>query len=59
MIGCAGNTSPWGRGYAALAAGLGEVGEGLRPIERADPLTQLRLAGKLASLRRPLPLGEG
>jgi hypothetical protein len=35
---------------------LGEVGEGLDPIDRADPLTQLQLDSKLPSLRNPLPL---
>jgi hypothetical protein len=35
---------------------LGEVGEGLWVIDRLQPLTQLRLASKLASLRNPLPL---
>jgi hypothetical protein len=34
---------------------LGGVGEGLRDIDRAHPLTQLRLASKLASLCNPLP----
>jgi hypothetical protein len=38
---------------------LGEVGEGLRVIKTAQPLTQLRLASKLVSLRNPLPMGEG
>jgi hypothetical protein len=55
--------SPIGRGYAALvlslSKGLGEVGEGFCPIDSAHPLTQLRLASKLASLRNPLPMGEG
>jgi hypothetical protein len=35
---------------------LGEIGEGLWAIERTQPLTQLRLASRLASLRNPLPL---
>jgi hypothetical protein len=35
---------------------LGGVGEGLGVIVGAQPLTQLRLASKLASLRNPLPL---
>ena len=35
---------------------LGGLGEGYWDIERAQPLTQLRLASKLASLRNPLPL---
>jgi hypothetical protein len=35
---------------------LGEVGEGLWVIDSAQPLTQLRLASQLASLRNPLPL---
>ena len=35
---------------------LGAVGEGLWVIDRTQPLTQLRLASKLASLRNPLPL---
>jgi hypothetical protein len=51
--------SPIGRGYAALALGLGEVGEGVRLVDSAQPLTQLQLASKLASLRNPLPMGEG
>jgi hypothetical protein len=34
---------------------LGGVGEGLCIIDRAQPLTQLRLASELASLRNPLP----
>jgi hypothetical protein len=38
---------------------LGGVGEGLRPVDRADPLTQLQLGNKLPSLRNPFPLGEG
>jgi hypothetical protein len=38
---------------------LGEVGEGSWVIDRAQPLTQLRLASKLASLRNPLPLERG
>ena len=38
---------------------LGGVGEGLWVIDRAQPLTQLRLASELASLRNPLPLGRG
>ena len=45
-----------GRGYEALAIyRLGEVGEGLGAIDRTQPLTQLRLASKLASLSNPLP----
>jgi hypothetical protein len=55
--------SPIGRGYEALvlslSKGLGEVGEGFCPIDSARPLTQLRLANKFASLRIPLPMGEG
>ena len=35
---------------------LGEVGEGLRAIERTQPLTQLQLGSTLPSLRNPLPL---
>ena len=35
---------------------LGGVGEGLSSLDSAQPLTQLRLASKLASLRNPLPL---
>ena len=35
---------------------LGEIGEGLGVLDRAQPLTQLRLASKLASLHNPLPL---
>ena len=35
---------------------LGEVGEGLWALDRAQPLTQLRLANRFASLRNPLPL---
>lgn len=38
---------------------LGGVGEGLCPVDRADPLTQLQLGNKLPSLRNPLPVGEG
>ena len=38
---------------------LGGVGEGLCPVDRADPLTQLQLGNKLPSLRNPLPMGEG
>jgi hypothetical protein len=50
----------FGRGYEALrACSLGGVGEGLCPIDKAEPLTQLRLGSKLPSLRNPLPLGEG
>ncbi len=46
-----------GRGYETLAACcLGAVGEGLCVIDGPQPLTQLRLASKLASLRNPLPL---
>ena len=32
---------------------------GSRAAKAAHPLTQLRLASKLASLRNPLPTGEG
>jgi hypothetical protein len=39
--------------------GLGAVGEGPCPVERAEPLTQLRLANKFASLRNPLPKERG
>ncbi len=35
---------------------LGGVGEGLCPVDRADPLTQLQLGNKLPSFRNPLPL---
>jgi hypothetical protein len=46
----------FGRGYEALrACSLGGVGEGLRPVDNTQPLTQLRLANKFASLRNPLP----
>jgi hypothetical protein len=38
---------------------LGGVGEGLCPVDRADPLTQLQLGNELPSLRNPLPMGEG
>ncbi len=38
---------------------LGGVGEGFCAVDRAHPLTQLRLAAKAASLRNPLPTGEG
>jgi hypothetical protein len=38
---------------------LGGVGEGLCPVDRADPLTQLRLSSEPPSLRNPLPTGEG
>ena len=38
---------------------LGGVGEGLCLIDKAQPLTQLRLASKLASLRNPLPKERG
>jgi hypothetical protein len=38
---------------------FGGVGEGLWAVDRAEPLTQLRLANKFASLRNPLPKGEG
>ena len=35
---------------------LGGVGEGLWVVDSTQPLTQLRLANKFASLRNPLPL---
>ena len=35
---------------------LGEIGEGLCAIDRAQPLTQLRVGSKLPTLRNPLPL---
>ena len=38
---------------------LGGVGEGLCPVDRTDPLTQLQLGNELPSLRNPLPMGEG
>jgi hypothetical protein len=38
---------------------LGGVGEGVCPVDRADPLTQLRVSSKLLTLRNPLPTGEG
>lgn len=39
---------------------LGGVGEGLRPIDNAQPLTQLHLCSLRSSrLRNPLPMGEG
>ena len=38
---------------------LGKVGEGLCAIDKAEPLTQLRLTNKFASLRNPLPLERG
>jgi hypothetical protein len=38
---------------------LGGVGEGLCPLDSAQPLTQLQLGNKLPSLRNPLPMGEG
>ena len=37
---------------------LGGIGEGLWVIDRAHPLTQLRLASKLASLRNPWSLSD-
>ena len=37
---------------------LADLGEGLFLVEKAIPLTQLRLASQLASLRNPLPQGE-
>jgi hypothetical protein len=40
---------PW------LQSRLGGIGEGLCAIGGAEPLTQLRLASKLASLYNPLP----
>lgn len=50
---------PAGEGYGALSrSDSAELDEGLRAIGRAQPLTQLRLAGKPASLRIPLPMGE-
>jgi hypothetical protein len=38
---------------------LGKVGEGLRPIDNPQPLTQLQLGNKLPSLRNPLPKERG
>ncbi len=38
---------------------LGGVGEGLCVVDKAEPLTQLRLGSRLPSLRNPLPMGEG
>lgn len=38
---------------------LGGVGEGLYGLDRAQPLTQLRVSSKLLTLRNPLPKGEG
>ncbi len=38
---------------------LGGVGEGLRAVDRAEPLAQLQLGNKLPSLRNPLLMGEG
>jgi hypothetical protein len=38
---------------------LDGVGEGLCPVDRADPPTQLQLGNELPSLRNPLPTGEG
>ena len=38
---------------------LGGVGEGMRPLDSAQPLTQLQLGNRLPSLRNPLPMGEG
>ena len=38
---------------------LGGVGEGLCPLDSAQPLTQQQLGNKLPSLRNPLPMGEG
>ena len=38
---------------------LGGIGEGLCPVDNAQPLTQLQLGNKLPSLRNPLPMGEG
>jgi hypothetical protein len=34
---------------------LGGVGEGLRPVDSVQPLTQLQLGCKQPSLRNPLP----
>jgi hypothetical protein len=48
-----------GRGYEALAAGLGAVGEGLCAIGKAEPLTQLRVSSKAANSAQPSPTGEG
>ena len=35
---------------------LGEIGEGLWVLDRAQPLTQLRVGSKLLTLHNPLPL---
>ncbi len=52
--------SPNGRGYAGLrACSLAGVGEGLCPIDGAQPLTQLRVSSKLPTLRNPLPKERG
>ena len=46
------DTKPW-------RLRLGGVGEGFCLPDRTQPLTQLRLASKLASLRNPLPQERG
>ena len=38
---------------------LGGVGEGLSSIDRAQPLTQLRVSRKAANSAQPSPIGEG
>jgi hypothetical protein len=48
-------SSPVGEDMEPWRLRLGGVGEGLCAIEGAEPLTQLRLASKLASLHNPLP----
>ena len=51
---------PWGEDTKPYERSeLGGVGEGLCPVDRTDPLTQLQLGNKLPSLRNPLPMGEG
>src|SRR5690606_39146049 len=52
-------SSPTGRGYEALAVGLGGVGEGLRPLDRVHPLTQLRLGAYGAKSSQRSPDGRG
>jgi hypothetical protein len=38
---------------------LGGVGEGLCPLDSAQPLTQLQLGNRVPSFRNPLPMAEG
>ena len=49
-----------GRGYEALAAcRLGGVGEGVGVIDKAQPLTQLRLICAAHKSAQPSPRGSG